>query len=241
MTGGSAGRDQLAVALDLPFPAAQALYRTVSPHIGYAKVGLSLFIEHGPPAVHALQQLGAKIFLDLKLHDIPNTVHLAARRAAELGVDLFTVHAQGGEGMLRAAVEGAVLGSARSGLPRPKVLAVTVLTSLGDEDLAAMGYAARAGELVRQLALLALRAGADGVVCSAREAKALRELLGPAAFLCTPGIRPEGTAQQDQNRVETPERAIQAGANLLVVGRPIHAAPDPAEAARRLAAAVSSA
>ncbi len=234
-------RDRLAVALDLPLPEAQALYEQVSAHIGYAKIGLSLFVEHGPAAVRSLARLGAKVFLDLKLHDIPNTVHLAARQIAQLGVSLFTVHAQGGSAMLRAAVAGANEGATASGLPRPRVLAVTVLTSLLDPDLAALGHASSAEQLAAQLARLAMSASVDGVVCSPREIKALRALLGPVAFLCTPGIRPEGAAREDQRRVATPEFAIHSGADLLVVGRSIYTAADPVEAARRIAEAVSGA
>jgi len=237
----ASARDRLALALDLSLPQAEELYRAVSSYVGYAKIGLSLFTEHGPAAVHPFLELGAKVFLDLKLHDIPNTVYLASRQIAQLGVSLFTVHAQGGTAMIRAAVDGGAEGAAASRQPRPKILAVTVLTSLSDLDLPALGHAVSAAQLAAQLGRLALAAGADGVVCSPQEVKALRELLGPTAFLCTPGVRLEGAAQGDQSRVGTPEAAIRSGADLLVVGRPIHAAADPAEAARRIAGSVSAA
>lgn len=238
---GPAARDRLALALDLPFPQALELYRAVASHVGYAKIGLSLFIEQGPAAVHAFAELGAKVFLDLKLHDIPNTVYLAAQRISQLGVSLLTVHAQGGTAMLRAAVDGAAEGAAASRQARPKVLAVTVLTSLSDSDLAALGQAGSVGQVAAQLGRMAVGAGVDGLVCSPQEVKALRQLVGPAAFLCTPGVRWEGDARGDQSRVATPEAAIRDGADLLVVGRPIHAAADPAEAARRIARSISAA
>ena len=142
--------------------------------------------------------------------------------------------------MMRAAVEGAAQGAAAANQPRPKVLAVTVLTSLSDADLAAVGHSASAGQLAAQLGRLAMAAGVDGLVCSPREVRVLRDLLGPTAFLCTPGIRLEGSAPADQSRVATPAAAIRSGADLLVVGRPIHGAADPAEAARRLASSISA-
>lgn len=231
-----AGREHLAFAADLPLPEAQSIYERIAPHVGFAKVGLSLFVEHGPAAVEAFRALGAKVFLDLKLHDIPNTVELAAAHAGELGVALLTVHAQGGARMLAAAVEGARSGAARRGLAPPRILAVTVLTSLGDADLAQLGVTGTAAEQAVRLARVAIAAGADGLVCSAREVALLRSELGPAPFLCTPGIRPAGAAAGDQARVETPKAALIAGANLLVVGRPIYGAPDPEKAAASIAA-----
>src|SRR3954468_7005322 len=164
------------------------LYRRVSAHAGVAKVGLSLFVEHGPRAVEAFRALGARVFLDLKLHDIPNTVELAAARAASLGVSLLTVHAQGGSAMLRAALAGAADGAAKAGVPPPRLLAVTVLTSLSDEDVHALGYPAPASDVALALSDVAVGAGVGGLVCSPREAALLRRRHGAAAFLCTPGI-----------------------------------------------------
>jgi len=229
------GADRLAVAVDLPLQPGLELFRRVSPHARFAKVGLSLFVEHGPHAVEAFRALGAQVFLDLKLHDIPNTVELAAARAAALGVSLITAHAQGGEAMLRAALAGAADGAARAGVAPPRVLAVTVLTSLSDEDLAALGYRATAQEVALGLSDVAARAGVSGLVCSPREAAALRRRHGPGLFLCTPGIRPGDAAAGDQARAETPRFAVEAGSDLLVVGRPITAAADPGAAAEEIA------
>jgi orotidine-5'-phosphate decarboxylase len=234
-------RERLALAADLPLEEGLALYARVAPHVGYAKVGLSLFVEHGPAAVAAFQKLGARIFLDLKLHDIPNTVELAAARAGALGVSLLTVHAAGGEAMLRAAVKGAREGARSRGQVPPRILAVTVLTSLSAEEVAAVGLSGGPDEAALRLARLAVAAGVEGLVCSPREAGVFRARLGAAPFLCTPGIRPAGAAAGDQSRAETPAFAVRAGADLLVVGRPIHTAADPLEAARAIEREVSSA
>jgi orotidine-5'-phosphate decarboxylase len=236
-----AARERLALAVDMSLEQGLALYEKVAPHIAYAKVGLSLFVEHGPAAVRAFQKLGARVFLDLKLHDIPNTVELAAARAGALGVSLLTVHAAGGEAMLRSAVRGSREGAWALGHAPPRVLAVTVLTSLSAEDVAAVGLTGSPEEAAQRLARLAMSVGVDGLVCSPREAEGLRRALGRSPFLCTPGIRPAGTEKGDQTRAETPAFAIQAGADLLVVGRPVHAAADPVEAARAIAAEVSAA
>jgi orotidine-5'-phosphate decarboxylase len=233
--------DRLAVAVDVPLQPGLELYRQVSAHAGVAKVGLSLFVEHGPRAVEAFRALGARVFLDLKLHDIPNTVELAAARAAALGVSLLTVHAQGGEAMLRAALAGAAEGAAKAGVPPPRVLAVTVLTSLSDGDVQALGYRAPASEVALGLSDVAARAGVGGLVCSPREAAALRRRHGAGLFLCTPGIRPTASASGDQARAETPRFAVEAGADLLVVGRPITGAPDPAAAAEAIAREITAA
>jgi len=165
----------------------------------------------------------------------------AARAAGRLGVSFLTVHASGGEAMLRAAVKGVREGASERGHAPPRILAVTVLTSLSDADLSAIGYREGASESVRRLGALCQRAGVDGLVCSPREAKDLRDALGQALFLCTPGIRPAGSAAGDQARAETPAFAARAGADLLVVGRPIYAAADPLVAARALEAEVSAA
>jgi len=231
-----AAKDRLALAADLPLPRALELYQRVSKHVGVVKVGLSLFVEHGPVAVRELTSRGARVFLDLKLHDIPHQVELAAARAGALGCAYLTIHASGGEAMIRAAVKGAAEGARQAGCAPPVVLAVTVLTSMDDAALAQVGVRATAAEQVAQLATLAKAAGAGGLVCSAREAAAMRALVGPAMVLCTPGIRPAGAAAGDQARVETPAAAIRAGADLLVVGRPITEAPDPVEAARKIEA-----
>jgi len=234
-------RLRLAVAMDVPLRPGLELYGRVKGSAAVAKVGLSLFVEHGPRAVEAFQELGALVFLDLKLHDIPNTVELAAARAASLGVYALTVHAQGGAAMLRAAVNGAADGAAKAGHARPRILAVTVLTSLSDADVRAVGYGRTAAEVALGLADLAIGAEVGGVVCSPREVASIRKRPGGAdLFVCTPGIRPAASDAGDQARAETPRFAVEAGASLLVVGRPITAAPDPAAAAEAVAGEIAS-
>ena len=236
----TAARDHLAWAADVPFGEARALYKRLRPFVSVVKVGLSLFVEHGPRAVEALRADGGRIFLDLKLHDIPNTVELAAARAAGLGVAFLTVHASGGAGMLAAALRGAEGGATVAGLEPPRILAVTTLTSLDDGAVGALGFGASAAEMAGRLAEVAAAAGVGGLVSSAREAAALRARF-PKLLLCTPGIRPAGSDAGDQARTETPEAAIRAGADLLVVGRPLHGASDPAAAARAIHDAVAAA
>ena len=236
----ASARDALAWAADVPLSEARALYAKLQPFIGVVKVGLSLFVEHGPEALEAFRGQGARLFLDLKLHDIPNTVELAAARAAALGVSYLTVHASGGGAMLRAAIQGAQTGAAASGKPAPQLLAVTALTSLDDAAVQSLGFAASAAALANRLARLAVDSGVQGLVCSAHELKALRAAY-PGLVLCTPGIRPAGAAPGDQARTETPEGAVRAGSDLLVVGRPLHASTDALAAAKALHAAVASA
>ncbi len=216
--------NRICAALDVPDPAAaERLASKLAGHVGLFKVGLELFVAHGRAAVEAVRKPGLPIFLDLKLHDIPQTVESAARGVAALGVDYVTVHASGGTEMIRAA---------RRALPRTKLLAVTALTSLGPEDLDAVGLSRDA---VPRLAKLAIGAGADGVVCSPQEVAALRASLGPAPLLVVPGIRPAGAAAGDQRRTGTPAEAVRAGASILVIGRPLRDAPDPAAAADAIA------
>ena len=207
--------------------------------MGVAKVGLSLFVEHGPRAVEEFLRRGARVFLDLKLHDIPNTVELAAARAGALGVSYLTVHASGGAAMVKAAVEGAAKGAAQAGHPAPIILAVTVLTSMDDAALQEVGVPVTARDQAQALAQLAVRAGATGLVCSAREVAAVRARVGPKVVLCTPGIRPMGAAADDQARTETPRGAIESGSDLLVIGRPITNAADMTAAARAIEAEIS--
>jgi len=225
--------EYLCVALDTDsLDKAHALLQTLEERAGYAKVGLELFSAIGPDAVRKLGALGPGIFLDLKLHDIPNTVAKAVRQAASLGVSLLTLHASGGPDMIRAARESAEESSSALSLPRPRLLAVTVLTSLDEQTLSkTLGTSESPENLVIRLAKLAQDAGADGIVCSAREAAAVKKACGDDFFTVTPGIRPSGAHSADQKRVTTPKEAIAAGADLLVVGRPITAAPDPAAAA----------
>lgn len=227
------------MAVDLPLPEGLAAWERVVPHVGVAKVGLSLFVEHGPRAVEEFRRRGARVFLDLKLHDIPNTVELAAEKAGALGVAYLTVHASGGAAMVKAAVDGAARGAAKAGHVTPVILAVTVLTSMDDETLSELGVPASARDHAQALAHVAVRAGATGLVCSAREVAAVRARVGPKVVLCTPGIRPVGAAANDQARTETPAAAIQAGSDLLVIGRPITTAADMAAAAKAIEAEIS--
>jgi orotidine-5'-phosphate decarboxylase len=229
----SRARERIAWAADVPLDDALRLWPLLSPFVGVVKVGLSLFVEHGPAAVRPFRDQGAAVFLDLKLHDIPNTVENAAAAAGALGASLLTVHASGGEQMVRAAVRGAARGAERAGVAPPRILAVTALTSLGDAEVGALGFGASAAAMASRLAELAVQGGAGGLVCSAREVPALRARFKDL-FLCTPGIRPAGAAVGDQARVETPAAAITGGSSLLVVGRPLHGAPDPAAAAKAL-------
>lgn len=224
---GAAGRAPVAVALDAP-DAATALRwaEAVSPYVSTLKVGLELFCREGPGVVEAVAGTGVAVFLDLKLHDIPATVAGAARSVARLHPKYLTVHAAGGSAMVRAAVEAA---------PDVVVAGVTVLTSLDDDGLAAVGLAGPTLDAVLRLARLAVEAGAGALVCSPREVAAVRAEVGAGVTLITPGVRPVGTGSNDQARVTTPERALADGADLLVVGRPVTAAADPAAAAAAIA------
>jgi orotidine-5'-phosphate decarboxylase len=223
-------RERLAFALDYPTLAeARAGAALVAPVVGVLKVGLELFVAEGPAAVRLGAELGSQVFLDLKLHDIPETVERAVATAGQLGARYLTLHAQGGPRMLQAAASRAEKEGA--GL---KLLAVTVLTSLDAADLLAVGVAASPAEHALRLGKLARSAGVHGLVCSTAEVAALRAALGPEALLVTPGIRPLGAAANDQKRVGTPASALRDGASLLVVGRPIRDANDPAAAARAI-------
>jgi len=206
---------------------------------GWLKVGLEAFTAFGPGLVEEVAGTGARVFLDLKLHDIPNTVRGAAANCARSGAAMFNVHASGGRAMMEAAVEGAERGTP-PGAPRPRVIAVTVLTSLDRAALEALGIPADPETLVVRWARLAQEAGLDGVVASAREAAAIRAACGPGFLVVTPGIRPRWAASDDQKRIVTPADAVAAGADILVVGRPITRADDPAAAAGRILAEIGS-
>lgn len=214
---------RIIVALDFPAEApALALVERLDPGRCRLKVGKELFTRCGPQLVAGLAGRGYQVFLDLKFHDIPNTVAAACAAAADLGVWMINLHASGGTAMMSAAKERL------AGLGGPPLLiAVTVLTSLDAGDLAAVGCPGEPAERVLRLAELAQRAGLDGVVCSPREAEAVRRACGPGFRLVTPGVRPAGSASSDQKRVMTPGEAVAAGADYLVIGRPITAAPDP--------------
>ena len=235
MRGMEAARDRLAVALDVPdLAGASDLIAALGGASGWLKVGLELYTAAGPAAVEMAGR-DARVFLDLKLHDIPNTVASAVSVATRSGASLLTLHAQGGRAMLRAARDAAADAAAAAGVEQPILVAITVLTSLTVSDLGDVGVAVDATDIqVQRLAELAVESGVDGVVASPVEAAALRQVLGPEACLVTPGIRTSGDPADDQERVATPRAAIAAGADLLVVGRPVRHAPDPGKAARRI-------
>jgi len=222
-------RAPIAVALDAPdLETAARWAQAVTPHVACVKVGLELFCRTGPSVVDVVRGgSGVALFLDLKLHDIPNTVAGAARSVARLQPRYLTVHASGGADMVRAAVEAA---------PSVRIAAVTVLTSLDPATLDAVGLAGPPLDAVRRLAVLSVEAGARALVCSPQEVAAVRAEVGPDVVLITPGVRPAGADVQDQARVATPQQALADGADLLVVGRPITGAADPGAAAAELAA-----
>ena len=221
----------VAVALDVPdLDTAARWAGLVTPHVSTVKIGLELYLRYGPDVVATVRGAsGVHVFLDLKLHDIPATVAGAARAVSRLRPEILTVHASAGPEMIRAAVESA---------PGTLVAAVTVLTSLGDGDLAAIGVSGPVGDVVRRMSAMAVSAGAHGLVCSPQEVAAVRAEVGPDVTLITPGVRPAGADSHDQARVATPEEAIRAGADLLVIGRPITCAPDPGAAAAAVAASL---
>jgi orotidine-5'-phosphate decarboxylase len=223
-------RRRLIVALDFPTAAsALALVERLEGTCEWFKVGLELFVSAGPAIVEPLLKRGHSVFLDLKFHDIPNTVAGAVRSAAGMGARLLTVHASGGPAMLAAAQE-ALAGMADP----PQLLAVTLLTSMDSGQMSATGLERSPSQQVELLARMGLAAGIHGFVCSPQEVASLRTLTGPTGVLVVPGIRPAGTANGDQKRVATPAAAIAAGASHLVVGRPITAAPDPVVAAQSI-------
>ncbi len=214
---------RIIVALDYAdAESALAVARTLDPSMCRVKVGKELFTASGPAVVDALQKLGFEVFLDLKFHDIPNTVAAACRAAARLGVWMVNVHASGGERMMIAARE-----ALERSTQRPLLIAVTVLTSMGADELQAIGMQGTPQETVMRLAEMAQKCGLDGVVCSAREAAVLRQQLGERFCLVTPGIRPAGSAADDQTRIMTPAEAIAQGSHYLVIGRPVTQAADP--------------
>ena len=225
---------ELIVALDVQTrEEAVAQVKRIGDPVGFYKIGLELFTAEGPDVVKAVKDLGKKLFLDLKFHDIPRTVERAVRSGGKLGVDLMTIHSVGGRAMIRAAADAA----AEFGEVRPRILAVTVLTSLDQTDLADVGIVGRTpAEQVAAMACFATENGADGLVSSPMEVGALSSSLKSGTLFVTPGVRPAGSAVGDQKRVSTPADAVRDGATHLVVGRPILAAPDPTAAARTILA-----
>ncbi len=224
--------DRLIIALDYPEPGpAVALARRIAGRVGMVKVGLEVFNSAGPAVISALRGLGTRVFYDSKFYDIPNTVAGAAAAAARMGVSMFNVHALGGKAMMQAAKEASNRGAEQAGVPPPLVIAVTIVTSLGEVELRdQLGFAEGAGEVVLRLARLAKEAGLDGVVCSAGEVGEIKRVCGKDFLAVVPGIRPAGAPGDDQARVATPRAALEAGADYLVIGRPVTRAEDPCAA-----------
>jgi orotidine-5'-phosphate decarboxylase len=222
----------IAVALDAPDLATAKVWASaVAPYVQVVKVGLEVFLRDGHDAVHiAREASGCDIFLDVKLHDIPATVAGAAHAVAKLNPKYLTVHASGGQDMVKAAVEA---------LPDTYVTAVTILTSLSQDQLAAMGWNGTAQDIVKRLSAQSVAAGARAIVCSPQEVAAVRAEVGPDIVLITPGVRPAGSDAGDQKRIATPQQALADGANLLVIGRPITGASNIAEAAATIASSIS--
>jgi orotidine-5'-phosphate decarboxylase len=222
-------RERIIVALDVSTrDAALLLVRALSPHAGLFKIGLQLYTAAGPDVVRAAGDLGGRIFLDLKLHDIPNTVARAVESASSLGVEMLTLHLSGGRAMIEAATQATK--------PETRLLGVTVLTSANETTLRETGVSSTIEEQVLSLARLGVEAGVSGIVASAQEARALRQAFGDSLGIVTPGIRPIGSDAADQQRVTTPAAALAAGADYLVIGRPITAARNPRAALERIAA-----
>lgn len=225
-------KNPLIIALDFDtLDKAAAIAEKLCSFAGAFKVGMQLYYSVGPDCVHTLKKAGAPLFVDLKLHDIPNTVAGAARALTRLGASIINVHAAGGQAMMRAAVEAAGEEAAKLGQPRPLVTAVTVLTSIDQDTFSReVGLPGAIRERVAAWSALAKKAGLDGVVASPWEIEAVREACGPDFTIITPGVRPLGAAAGDQKRVMAPGEAVRLGADYLVVGRPVTAAPDPVRA-----------
>ncbi len=224
-------RDSIIFALDVgDLGSAVRWLDIIKGRVGYCKVGAELFVSIGPRIVQEVKGRGLKCFLDLKFHDIPNTVSGAVRSATRLGVDMMTVHVLGGLNMLSAAVESSREEARTLGVDPPLVVGVTVLTSLAGPELMQVGLTRSLEEHVGIMAGLAAKAGLDGIVCSPKDIRHVRSVLPSSCIVVTPGIRPAWSARGDQARVATPRAAIDAGADLLVIGRPIRDAPDPVKA-----------
>lgn len=230
-----AARDKLIFALDVDdFKAATDWVNRLREHVGIFKVGKQLFTRCGPEVVRMIRDQGAEVFLDLKYHDIPNTVAKAAVEACRLDVRMLNVHALGGAEMMRSAAEDVAAFCSHAQIPRPQLLAVTILTSATEATLREVGIDRPVEEMVPRLARLAQAAGFDGVVASPREIALIRNACGDDFAIVTPGVRPEFAARDDQQRITTPAAAIAAGATALVIGRPISAAADPLAAAGKI-------
>ncbi|MFC1667424.1 orotidine-5'-phosphate decarboxylase [Candidatus Omnitrophota bacterium] len=224
-------KDKIIIALDVStIKDAERLLDILSPHIGIFKVGMELFYSCGPKAINIIKQYDKYVFLDLKFYDIPNTVHCSARAATRLGVFMFNVHASGGSDMMKGALEGAGEESQKLGIDRPRILGVTVLTSMDEKTLQQVGINKKPGKQVSDLARLTKMSGLDGVVASPQETAGIRKETGKDFLIVTPGVRPAGSERGDQKRIATPREAIDAGADYIVIGRPVTKAKDPIKA-----------
>lgn len=222
--------DKVIIALDCSRERAFELADMLAGKATWVKVGMTLFYAEGLSIVAAMRERGLKVFLDLKVHDIPFQVQGAVRSASMTGADIISIHGLGTAPMVEAARKGAEEAAGERGGDRTRLVAISVLTSMDQEALASIGVAGTVAEEVSRLASLAYGAGSDGIVCSPREASEMRALLGPDALIVTPGVRPAGAAVGDQKRIATPAAAIEAGASKLVIGRPITGADDPVAA-----------
>ncbi len=229
-------RDRIIVALDCSADQAMRLADQLMGKAKWIKIGMTLYYACGPSIIHYMKKLGFNVFLDLKLHDIPHQIHGAAFSAATEGADMITMHTLGGEKMLEAGQDGVNKACELVGREKTITLGITVLTSMDDEALSQVGIHRSAAEQVDLLAEVARTSGISGVVASPQEASMLRELLGPDAYIVTPGVRPKGSDKGDQSRVATPAEAFAAGASHIVIGRPITQADNPAEAFEAIAA-----
>jgi len=229
-------RARLIVALDYPdLASALDLAERIASQVGLLKVGLELFNSAGPRAIESLRALGARVFYDSKFYDIPNTVAGAAAAAGRMGVSMLNVHALGGRAMMQAAKEAALRGAQEAGFPAPLVIAVTIVTSLGDRELRhELGFPSTTQEVVLRLASVAREAGLDGVVASVREVPEIKRVCGKEFLTVTPGIRPAWAASDDQTRVASPKAALAAGSDYLVIGRPITRADNPGQALAKI-------
>lgn len=226
--------DRVIIALDCEADKALSIAYQLAGEATWVKVGMTLYYAYGTDLVRMLKARGYKVFLDLKFHDIPHQVQGAARSAAATGADMLTMHTVGGRDMMEAAQRGAVEGASEAGADVPATLGITVLTSMSQDNLHQVGIERPVESQVLAMAQLASESGISGVVASPREARSLRELLGPDAYIVTPGVRPAGAAMGDQTRVATPKDAFDSGASHIVVGRPITDASDPIAAFRQI-------
>jgi orotidine-5'-phosphate decarboxylase len=228
-------KEKIIFALDVEhFTEARQWVNTLKDHVGFFKVGKQLFTHAGPKVVDMIRQKGQKVFLDLKFHDIPNTVSKAGEEATKLEVAMFNLHALGGFEMMKKTVEASRAVAKTLGIPKPLILAVTILTSMDEETMREVGIQGPVQDEVGRLALLATKAGVDGVVASPQEISIIRQRCGEKFLIVTPGVRSPTDKKDDQKRTLSPKEAIQAGANYLVIGRPIKEAKDPLEAVQRI-------